>query len=218
MTGNHESLAPPPVEPDRLEAMLAEGALVVDTRSASEYANGHLRGTINLPLGPSFAERAAHLVPRDRALHLIVEDERLEEAVRELATVALDRIGGHVAPGDLFRALPGCETIPQMGVEELAERMRAGEVAVIDVREPAEWEAGHLPGAENIPLSQIAARIEEIPRDRPLVLHCQAGGRSAIVASVLRSRGFDDVRNLSGGYAEWEASGGEVEPQAPPER
>ncbi|HEX6070115.1 MAG TPA: rhodanese-like domain-containing protein, partial [Longimicrobiaceae bacterium] len=72
-------------------------------------------------------------------------------------------------------------------------------------------EAGHLPGVENIPVGYLTDRIDEIPRDVPIVLHCQGGGRSAIAASVLRANGFSQVLNLPGGYAEWESSGHPVE-------
>ena len=76
-----------------------------------------------------------------------------------------------------------------------------------DVRGQAEWEAGHLPGVPNIPLGYLTRRLAEVPRDRPVVVHCQAGSRSAIAASVLRSRGIAGVINLTKGYQEWEARG-----------
>ncbi|MDP9348022.1 MAG: rhodanese-like domain-containing protein, partial [Gemmatimonadota bacterium] len=72
-------------------------------------------------------------------------------------------------------------------------------------------EAGHLPGVENVPVGYLEDRLEEIPRDRPLVVHCQGGARSAIAASLLRSRGFEKVINLAGGYADWQAAGNPTE-------
>ncbi len=93
--------------------------------------------------------------------------------------------------------------------------MRTDEIAVLDVRGRTEWEAGHIPGVENIPVGYLTDRLDEIPQDRPLVVHCQGGGRSAIAASLLRSKGFDNVINLGGGYGEWQAVGNptEREPQ-----
>ena len=88
-------------------------------------------------------------------------------------------------------------SVPQMTPAELASALAADSVAVVDVRGRAEWEAGHLPGVENIPVGYLEDRLEELPRDRPLVLHCQAGARSAIAASVLRAHGFDNVINMS---------------------
>ncbi|MBW3535148.1 MAG: glycerol-3-phosphate acyltransferase, partial [Gemmatimonadetes bacterium] len=83
---------------------------------------------------------------------------------------------------------------------------------VLDVRGRAEWESGHLPGVENIPVGFLTDRLGEIPRDRPVVVQCQGGGRSAIAASVLQAHGYDNVANLPGGFVEWEAQGHPVEP------
>ena len=86
----------------------------------------------------------------------------------------------------------------------LAQAQFSGDVAVIDVRGHAEWESGHIPGVENIPVGSLAERIGELSRDKPVVVHCQSGARSAIAASVLQARGFENVVNLTGGFAEWQ--------------
>jgi hydroxyacylglutathione hydrolase len=78
---------------------------------------------------------------------------------------------------------------------------------VLDVRTVAEWSAGHVPGATNIPLGELQARMGELSGDRPLVVHCQAGGRAAIAASVLNAHGVTDLRLYAGGYTEWIAAG-----------
>lgn len=128
--------------------------------------------------------------------------------------IGLDRIAGYfgsdavTAPAARGREL---ETVPQITSGELAERMRMGEVTVLDVRSPVEWEAGHLPGILDIPVSHLPERLEEIPRDKPLVVHCQSGARSAIAASMLQAKGFRNVSNLSGGFADWQAAGKPIE-------
>jgi hydroxyacylglutathione hydrolase len=99
-------------------------------------------------------------------------------------------------------------------MQELAEQIRQDAVTVLDVRGRAEWEAGHLPGVENIPVGYLDERLDEIPGDRPVVLYCQGGTRSAIAASLLRARGRRNVVNYGGGYAEWQAAGQPVEQQA----
>jgi hydroxyacylglutathione hydrolase len=105
-------------------------------------------------------------------------------------------------------------TVPQMSVAELSAQFRQGDIAVLDVRGRSEWEAGHMPGVENIPLGLLEDRLDEVPHDRPLVVHCQGGGRSAIAASLLRAHGFADVFNLSGGFAKWQGSGNPTEREA----
>jgi rhodanese-related sulfurtransferase len=84
---------------------------------------------------------------------------------------------------------------------ELAERI--GEVLIVDVREPYEWSAGHIEGSIHIPLAQLPARMNEIPRDRELVMLCRVGGRSAHAQQFLMQAGYERVRNLVGGIIAW---------------
>ena len=201
----------------RLEALLVEGALVVDTRTATEYAARHVPGTINIPLNKSFNTWAGWLVPYDRDFFLIVRDSCthcVDEAVRDLAMIGLDRVTGYLGAEVIEAwAAAGHElgTVPQISAGELAERRRVGDVTVLDVRGHAEWDAGHLPGVENIPVGYLTERLDEVPRDRPVVVHCQSGARSAIAASVLRAKGLTNVVNLTGGFADWQARGNPVE-------
>ncbi|MGH9176531.1 MAG: rhodanese-like domain-containing protein, partial [Vicinamibacterales bacterium] len=78
---------------------------------------------------------------------------------------------------------------------------------VVDVRHEGEWRSGHLPAAIHLPLGHLIDHLSELPKDRPLITQCQSGTRSAIAASLLRRAGFEDVRNLVGGYAAWELAG-----------
>ncbi|HEX7120231.1 MAG TPA: rhodanese-like domain-containing protein [Longimicrobiales bacterium] len=208
---------------DRLEERLRADALVIDTRAAAEFAAGHVPGTINIPLGRSFTTWAGWLVPYDRDFHLIVDDRdarRVDEAVRDLAMIGLDRIGGYFGLDavDAWGAGRELETVPQITAEELARR--DGDVAILDVRGQAEWEAGHLPETPaaaggrlyHVPLGYLPDRLDAVPRDRPLIVHCQSGARSSIAASVLQAHGFDNVINLAGGIAAWRAEGRPVVP------
>jgi rhodanese-related sulfurtransferase len=78
---------------------------------------------------------------------------------------------------------------------------------VVDVRTPHEREEGAIPGSLFVPLSQLEHRLEEIPRGRPLIVHCAAGYRSSVAASVLKREGFEDVAEIAGGMAAWQAAG-----------
>lgn len=202
----------------RLAELIASGAFVVDTRAAAEFATGHLPGTINIPLKRSFTTWAGWLVPYTVDFYLIVDHERalaVDEVVRDLALIGLDRIGGFLALDegelDAWRAAGGrLETIPQITPEELFRRSPGGGVAVIDVRGRAEWEAGRLPGVPNIPLGLLGDRLSEVPSGT-VVLQCESGSRSAIGASLLQARGRRDVANLAGGFAAWRKAGLPIE-------
>ena len=78
---------------------------------------------------------------------------------------------------------------------------------LLDVREDDEWAAGHAPDATHVPMMQVPARLDEIPRDRDVVVVCRVGGRSAQVVGYLLHNGFDRVINLDGGMQDWAAAG-----------
>ncbi|MFW6079452.1 MAG: rhodanese-like domain-containing protein, partial [Gemmatimonadota bacterium] len=202
------------MSPDEVFDRLERGGVVVDTRPWRKWSAAHVPGTLNIPLDRSFTTWAGWLLPYGRDLHLIVDRARLEEAVRALATIGLDRIAGYVEPDIVERwRADGRETatVPEIGTAEVARGLERGEVAVVDVRSAAEWEAGHLPGVPNLPVGALAARLAEVPTDRPVVLHCMGGARSAIAASVLLAGGIRDVSNMSGGFRAWSAGGRPVE-------
>ena len=202
----------PEVTVEHLATVLAAGGpVVVDTRHAGAFAEGHLPGTINIPLDRSFPTWAGWLVPYDRDVFLITGEGRpslVADAVRDLALIGLDRVRGFV-PGEALEAWMAAGnargTIRTMAVEDLAPLLEGGEARVIDVRDASEWRAGHLPGVPNIPVGYLSDHLADLPTDGPLVLQCLTGARSAIAASVLRARGFTNVVNLAGGYADWVA-------------
>ncbi len=207
---------PRAMRPAELAALLDRGVVVADTRSADAFAAGHVPGTINLPLNKSFTTWAGWFLPYDADFYLLTTDggRALDEAVRDLAMIGLDRVAGWFSTDAVTGwAAAGrtLETIRQMRPAELAAELANGQAAVLDVRAPEEWEAGHLPDVPNIPLGQLPARIGDVPAGRPLVLHCQGGGRSAIAASILQARGIKDVVNLTGGFGAWSTEGFAVE-------
>ncbi|HSH44681.1 MAG TPA: rhodanese-like domain-containing protein [Longimicrobiales bacterium] len=204
---------PPRLSETRLAELLDDGALIIDTRQAPDFAAGHVPGSINIPLNRSFNTWAGWLTPYDRDFYLIVEDDCADcvhEAVRDLAFIGLDRVAGWFGADvvEAWRDRVGpLEQVPTVGVDTLAERLRAGAVRVLDVRGLTEWEAGHLPDAEHIPLGYLQDRLDTLSPDETLVVHCESGGRSPIAASLLRARGFRDVLDFPAGFAGWQAAG-----------
>jgi hydroxyacylglutathione hydrolase len=101
-------------------------------------------------------------------------------------------------------------TVTRTDVAAMAPLVAAGSVTVLDVRNRSEFEAGHLPGALHIPAGYLSARLAEIPRDKPIVVQCESGSRSAIATSVLQKLGVTNAANLTGGFAAWAAAGHQV--------
>jgi hydroxyacylglutathione hydrolase len=195
---------------EQVLGLLERGECVIDTRSAAEYATGHLPGSINIPFNNAFTTWAGWVAPYDREIYLISakpDGRQSELALRDLAMIGLDRVAGSFgldALGAWTRAGRALAHFGRITARELADRLAAGTAAAIDVRSRAEWDAGHIAGVPNIPAGEIAHRMDELPRGRPLVVHCQGGTRSAIAAGLLDARGITEILDLPGGFAEWE--------------
>jgi hydroxyacylglutathione hydrolase len=200
-----------------LSAALAQGATVVDTRQAVEFAHGAVPGTLNIPGNRTFTTWAGWLLPYDRDFYLIADDrrgQRIDELVRDLAGVGLDRIAGYFGSEvvDAWRGAQGhLQTIPSLSLADLAAQLQSNDKLVVDVRAEGEWKAGHLPGSLNLPLGELDRRLGELPRDRAVIVHCHTGARAAMAASLLRARGLREVSQFPGGFAEWRAAGQPVE-------
>jgi hydroxyacylglutathione hydrolase len=200
-----------------LDRRLHEGALVVDTRPASDFAMAHVPGTINIPLNASFTTWAGWFVPFTADFYLIVDDrarQAIDTAVRDLAMIGLDRIAGYFDAAVIDDWSAGGRrpaTIPQITADDLRESLARGAVTVVDVRSQNEWDEGRIAGARHIPLGYLADRMGEIPRTKPIVVQCAAGARSAIGASLLQARGVEQVINLMGGMGEWRRANFEVQ-------
>lgn len=100
--------------------------------------------------------------------------------------------------------------IPEIDQNAFADRLAQPDAYVIDVREAREYRPGHVPGAGNLPLSSLPARLAEVPRDRPVLVICQSGGRSAQATELMRSVGID-AYSVAGGTGGWIASGRPVQ-------
>jgi hydroxyacylglutathione hydrolase len=143
-------------------------------------------------------------------MYVIVEGDAVaaKSVAGELRKIGLVRIAGY-ADADVVDTWTARQTRPRqlqlMNVDALDSRRKDGGVQIIDVRSPDEWAAGHLPDAVHIPLAALPDRVGEIDPGTPVVVHCQGGGRSAIAASFLKSKGLDGVANLEGGFEAWRA-------------
>ncbi len=198
----------PAIGAEALSAALAAGP-VVDIRPAAACAAGHLRGALNIPLNKSFTTWSGWLLGYDRPIHLIAESAAQAESARTaLASIGLDQVAGWFAAADLLAApaLAAHRAQARHGLIGEAPALLAAGRTVIDIREVGEWQQGHIEGAVHHPLGRLATTLADLPRDTPLAIHCQAGGRSAIGASVLEAAGFTDVIDLQDGWRGWAAA------------
>ena len=198
---------------EKLESLLGEGEAVVDIRPAAAFAQGHVPGTLGIPLNGAFTTWAGWLLPYDRDVYLLVGDDAsqsIDAAVRDLAMIGLDRVAGVFGSDALDRwraAGRALDSIDQVEVSDVAAMLDGAAATVLDVRGRSEWETGHLPGVANIPVGYLVERLDEIPRDKPVIVQCESGSRSAIAAGLLQAHGVPDVMNFTGGYVAWRDAG-----------
>jgi glyoxylase-like metal-dependent hydrolase (beta-lactamase superfamily II)/rhodanese-related sulfurtransferase len=181
-----------------------DGAVVIDGRAAEHFASGHLRGSINVGLDGRFAEYAGDVLQPGQAVIVVTDPGREDEARIRLARIGFDDVVGALPDiGAVLRAHPElAEQAPRITAAELdAWRRDDPALQVVDVRNPAELDAGAVEGSVNLPLPTLLDRIGELDPTRPTVVYCAGGYRSATAASLLRARGFPAVAELLGGFS-----------------
>jgi hydroxyacylglutathione hydrolase len=184
------------------------GAQLLDVRDAMDFGAAHVRGAINVGLGGAFAQWAGAVLDPARPIVLLVYPGGEQEAATRLARVGFDRVIGYLSTG--MQALEERDDlvgwVERIAAANLAEALEGdGAPFVLDVRNPAEFGAGHLPGAVNIPLPALTGRMDEVPAGRTVAVYCASGYRSSVAASLLLAAGRE-VEELQGGYAAWTAT------------
>lgn len=203
-----------PLTSEAFAARMTAGAVALDVRTASDFAVGHVEGSINIGHDGQLASWAGTLLPLDSRLVLVAESpEAAAQARVRLARVGIEGIEGFLEGGvDAWRRSGG----PVRGIEyETPERIAARLDAaippqILDVRRRTEYDAGHLENAVFLPLDRLAAETPALERSRPVVVVCAGGYRASTACSLLESRGYRDLVNLAGGMAAWTKAGGAV--------
>jgi hydroxyacylglutathione hydrolase len=198
-----------PVALDEVLRLGDVGAQLLDVRDAAEFAKGHLAGSINIGLGGQYATWAGTLLDRTKPIVIIAEPGREQEAALRLGRIGFDQVHGYLEGGMVSLAArpdlvwPTERATPAMIAEELAA---AEPPILLDIRNPREWQAKHIPESLNIPLNHMQERLGEIPRGRRIAVHCAGGYRSSIAASILHQYGITNLIEMAGGLAAWDAA------------
>jgi glyoxylase-like metal-dependent hydrolase (beta-lactamase superfamily II)/rhodanese-related sulfurtransferase len=200
---------PRALSPEDAEDQVARGAIALDVRGGPAFAAGHLAGSLHVGLDGQFASWAGALLPPDRPLVIVAEDEAaVDQTATRLARVGLDTVAGYLAGGvrawsDSGRPLL---RLAQVTVDELQRRMDAEPgLRVLDVRRPGEYAAGHVPGAISLPLDRLQREWPDA--GAPTAVICAGGYRSSAAASLLEAHGVSNLVNVVGGTSAWMASG-----------
>lgn len=197
---------PPPLPPTVFAAKIQEGAQVLDCRALEAYGGGHVPGALNVGLEGAFPPWAGTVLLPDRPILLVLERPGdLWEVCRQLLRIGYDLPVGWLAGGMTAWRTAGqpLAFVRQWSVDEL-HRQQSG-VWLLDVRQPAEWQQGHIAGAQHITGAELPARLDEVPRERPIAVYCGSGYRSSVAVSLLKQAGREQVVNILGGFSAWRA-------------
>ncbi len=179
-------------------------ALILDVRSVSDFAQGHIPGSIFIGIDGQFAPWVGALITDIQQPIVIVAPEgREEETIVRLSRVGYDNSLGFLKGGFDAWKKSGLEidTVEQITADEFANKMHQEELNVFDVRKPGEFEASHLEVVNHIPLDVLNEHLADFPTDKPFYIHCAGGYRSLIAASILKARGYHNMIDVIGGFA-----------------
>lgn len=194
-----------PLKANEIAELIAKDVLILDTRKADDFAQSHIPGSINIGLDGSFAIWVGSLVHNlNQEMVLIVDENRVNEAVTRLARVGYENILGYLQGGIAAWRDAGftIESTNELGPELFANQLDHLEGTILDVRGPGERNAGHLPGSEGLSLRDFPEMAADLDKDKTYFIHCAGGYRSMVAASWLQRLGFQNVVNVQGGYNE----------------
>jgi hydroxyacylglutathione hydrolase len=186
--------------PKPLEQLNGGAGAILDVRPAEDFALGHARSALNVPIdGGSFPTKAGFVLPPgERVVIHAATDDQAQRAARGLRAVGIFELAGYlVGP-------PSDEGLAPVELDELQGLIEQDAVLVLDVREPHERDGGYIPGSRNIPYRLVREWAEDLQSGKPVVTICSSGPRAGVAASVLAASGVDARPVLHGGVPDWD--------------
>jgi len=210
--GLSELQPPQSLTPQQVLALKDHGHILLDVRSAADFGAAHVPGSMNIGLGGQFAMWAGSLIPLSASIIVIADTgAQVDETVVRLARVGIENVKGFLEGGvQSWRdaGLP-VDTITQISVAELNERIADDDMQIVDVRRPTEYVNGHVPRALNAPLASLDKSLGplNLEKDKLTAVICAGGYRSSAAASLLQQQGFSNLLNVAGGTGAWVNAG-----------
>lgn len=193
-----------PLTADQVRAMNSDDVIIIDTRDAAEFADGHIPGSVNIGINGNFAVTVGTIIDPETDLILVTEQGREEETILRLARVGYEKVKGYLAGGFnewTKNGLP-VSTVDTISATDFAERFRYNSCMALDVRNPDEWVPGFVAGAKLLPLAKIWTEEQPVDGDKTCFVYCAGGYRSMVAVSLLKKRGYKDLVNVIGGMRE----------------
>jgi len=206
---------PQAMTPHEVEEAVAGGACVIDGRTNEEFDESHIAGALSTSsYDTGFATKVSRVAPTGTEIIVVAASDGDERHAAELLASVGMRVRGFLEGGMTAWRTDGRPVLRIELIEpsELLRRVEGPEAPVVlDVRAASEYGAEHIPGSLHIPYGDLAQRLDELPRERPIATICRGGKRSGLAASILQREGFEDVVHVGRGVGAWRQAGGPVE-------
>ena len=200
---------PPTMSAGALAAAGGTGdAVIIDTRARAAFLAKHVRGSLLAERTYQFVNITGSYIAEDAPMYLVVDESALNASVRDLIRIGLDDVRGWVTPEEYdtwLATAAGVATITSITMDDVEAKRHEGGYTILDVRGKVDFVAGHIPGAINVAHTRLPARLNEIPRDKPVLVHCGSGTRSAHAAALLERDGYH-VINVADLFENWKAA------------
>ncbi|MDZ4668908.1 MAG: MBL fold metallo-hydrolase [bacterium] len=194
------------LNPTEFEIEMLKGAVVLDARDADIFEKGFIPGSINIGLNGQYAVWVGSLIDHGTPIIIVSDEGKEKEAVLRLARVGYEHVYGFIKGGFESWLVQG-KPIELVDSIEPNEMLGIDMHTIIDVRNPSEWQAGVMEGAELIPLSKLEQQIAHLDKNQKYLIHCAGGYRSMMAASIMKKHGFLHVKNVRGGINKIKESG-----------
>jgi hydroxyacylglutathione hydrolase len=188
-----------------LKAATAKGIKLIDTRNKQDFEKGFIEGSINIQGNNSFATWMGWFVSYNEQFILVASPSQMDDLTRKLMRIGLDNIYGFVDAAKINELSDApLLTSTMVTISDVKANTTA---EVIDLRGVAEYNSGHIAGATNVFVGTLLQNLAKVPKDKPVIIHCQGGDRAAIGYSLLVKEGYTNVSNYSPGMNEWMKEG-----------
>jgi len=184
-----------------LKAATAKGIKLIDTRNKQDFEKGFIEGSINIQGNNSFSTWMGWFVTYNEPFILVANPSQMDDLTRKLMRIGLDNIYGFVDAAKINELSDAPLLCSKMiSIDAVKSNTTA---QVIDIRGVSEFNSGHIAGATNVFVGTLLQNLDKVPKDKPVIIHCQGGDRAAIGYSLLVKEGYTNVSNYSPGINEW---------------
>jgi len=177
---------------------------IIDTRHYRDYADGFLKGSINILNNDSLSTWMGWLVKYDEPFVLICEENQTEDIARKLMRIGLDQYVGFITPADLKTwERDSIQSYTPVDKAYVKDAIKNKSAKIFDVRGASEFKEHKIDDATHVFAGTLPAHLDKIPKNEPVIIHCQAGSRASIAYSILAGKGYTNVKNYWGGMNDW---------------